>query len=116
MPEHPLVAFIRGKLGGGEEPFVIAATLVAAPGRGNEVVAAIAQSKTIALSRAEDGCMAYQIGRDTDAPDRFVVHECWRDLAALERHLATPHFAAVGKSLEGLLAEPPEIQILRPLR
>jgi quinol monooxygenase YgiN len=103
---------IRGKLPDPSRSFTIIADLEAHAGRGDEVVAGIAASQAVRLTRAEPGCLAYDLLQDADFPDRFVAYECWRDLAALQDHLATPHFAAVGTVLAGLLAAAPAIRVL----
>jgi len=112
MSEHPVLALIRGKLTNPCRPFTLLADLEAQPGRGDEVEAAIMASHAVALTRAEPGCLAYDLCRDADAPDRFVAYESWRDLDSLRAHLATPHFAAVGAALGGLLAAAPAIRVL----
>ncbi|REJ74840.1 MAG: antibiotic biosynthesis monooxygenase [Acidobacteria bacterium] len=114
MSEHPVLTFVRAKVADASQPFTIIADLEAQPGRGDAVAAAIASSGAIELTRSESGCVAYDVSRDVDAPDRFVAYECWRDLAALESHLATRHFAAVGAALEGLLAGAPKVRVLVP--
>src|SRR5207248_2844259 len=48
----------------------------------------------IKATRAEDGCEEYGCYEDTLQPARFVFVERWRDKAALDRHLATPHMAS----------------------
>ena len=48
----------------------------------------------IASTRAEDGCQEYGCYEDTQQPGRYVFVERWRDKAALDRHLRTPHMAA----------------------
>lgn len=115
MNEHPVIAFVRSKVSDPRRPFTIIADLAAHPGRGHEVAAAIAGSRAIELTRAESGCLAYDISRDADAPDRFVAFEQWRDLASLQSHLATAHFAAVGAALGGLLAGAPTVRVLTPV-
>lgn len=115
MNEHPIVTLVRGKLADASCPFTLIADLEAQAGRGDDVAAAIQQTRAIELTRSEPGCLAYDIGRDTDAPDRFVAYESWRDLAALEAHLLTEHFAAVGGALGGLLAGPPGVRIFTPI-
>jgi quinol monooxygenase YgiN len=115
MSEHPVVLFIQSKLQDTSRSFTILADLQAQPGRGDEVAAGIAASQAVRLTRAEPGCLAYDVLRDADFPDRFVAYESWRDLAALQDHLATPHFAAVGTALAGLLAAAPAVRILTPL-
>lgn len=112
MSEHPVLASIREKLSDPSRPFTIVADLEAHPGRGDEVAGGIAASQAIRLTRAEPGCLAYDLLRDAESPDRFVAYECWRDLPALQDHLATPHFAAVGTVLAGLLAGAPAIRVL----
>jgi quinol monooxygenase YgiN len=115
MSQHPILAFMRGKLRAHAGAFTIIADLEAAPGRGDAIAAAIASTQAILLTRQESGCVSYDVVRDADAPDRFVACECWRDLSALEHHLATPHFAAVGAALDGLLAGAPQVRVLRPI-
>lgn len=112
MIEHPVLAFIQGKLADPYRPFTLIADLEALPGCGDEVEAAIAASQAVAMTREEPGCLAYDLCRDADAPDRFVAYESWRDLDSLREHLAAPHFAAVGAALGGLLAAAPAIRVL----
>ena len=114
MSDHPIVTEIRGKLADASRPFIIMAGIEACPGRGDDVAAAIAGAQTVRLSRLEPGCLAYDLCRDADAPDRFVMYERWRSLAALAEHLASPHFAALGTALAGLLAAAPTIRVLTP--
>ena len=114
MNDHPIATLVRGKLADSSCPFTIIVDLEAQTGRGDDVAAAIKQTRVVELTRSEPGCVAYDIGRDADSPDRFVVYECWRDLAALEEHLLTSHFAAAGVALGGLLASAPEVRILTP--
>lgn len=114
MNDHPVVALVRGKLADTSRPFTILADLEAQTGRGDDVAAAIRQTRVVELTRSEPGCVAYDIGRDADSPDRFVAYECWRDLAALEEHLLSRHFAAVGEALGGLLAGAPVVRVLTP--
>ena len=53
-----------------------------------------ALGEVIAATRAEDGCVEYGCYEDTQYPGRYVFLERWRDQAALDRHLSTPHMAA----------------------
>jgi quinol monooxygenase YgiN len=115
MADHPIVVLVREKLSSPSCSFSIIADLEAQAGRGGDVAAAIKQTRVVELTRSEPGCVAYDIGRDSDFPDRFVAYECWRDFAALEEHLLTEHFAAVGGALGGLLAGAPGVRILTPI-
>jgi quinol monooxygenase YgiN len=115
MDEHPVIALVRSRVPDPRRPFTIIADLAAHPGRGGEVAAAIAGSGAVGLTRAEPGCLGYEISQDSDAPDRFVVYELWQNLAALRAHLGTAHFAAVGAALGGLLAGTPTVRVLTPV-
>jgi len=115
MNEHPVITFVRSKVPGPGTPFTIIADLTAHPGRGDEVVAAMVGSGAVRLTRAEPGCLAYDVCRDTDSPDHVVVYERWQDLAALGSHLETAHFAAVGAAIGGLLAGAPVVRVFTPV-
>jgi quinol monooxygenase YgiN len=115
MEEHPVIALVRSKVADAGRPFTIIADLAALPGRGGEVAAAIAGSGAVGLTRAEPGCLEYDISRDSEMPDRFVAYERWRDVMALRAHLGTAHFAAVGAALGGLLAGAPAVRVLTPV-
>ena len=47
-------------------------------------------------SREEAGCIAYDVARGIDDPGVFVLHEVWRDQAALDTHYAEEHFTRLG--------------------
>ena len=46
-----------------------------------------------AASRADDGCLNYGYYAEVADPLHYVAVEEWRDMAALEAHLRTPHVA-----------------------
>lgn len=115
MSDHPIAALVRSKVPNPAQPFALAVELQALDGRGDEVVAAIKKCGSIIASRKEAGCAVYDISRDLDSPDHFVVYEIWRDLPALESHLATPHFTAVAGVLGDLLVGPPVVRVLTPI-
>jgi quinol monooxygenase YgiN len=47
-------------------------------------------------SRAEPGCITFDVSRSTDDPNVFVLYEEWRDQAALDEHYKTEHFTRFG--------------------
>jgi quinol monooxygenase YgiN len=57
-------------------------------------------------SRAEDGCLVYELLQCQDDPTDFTFVEEWTDAAALERHAASPHIAGVQAVLRALVAVP----------
>ncbi|MGK5011662.1 putative quinol monooxygenase [Janthinobacterium sp. MDB2-8] len=46
-------------------------------------------------SRAESGCLRYELHLDNKIPTRFIMLEEWTDKAALTAHDTTPHFKAL---------------------
>ena len=47
-------------------------------------------------SRAEAGCITFDVARSNDDPNVFVLYEEWRDQAALDEHYKTDHFITFG--------------------
>jgi quinol monooxygenase YgiN len=58
----------------------------------------------VAPSRAEAGCVRYDLLRDPSQPGTLVFLEDWKDLAAHLEHKQTPHFLASRARQEGLVA------------
>ena len=57
-------------------------------------------------SRAEDGCLVYELLQCQDDPTDFTFVEEWTDAAALDQHAASPHIAGVQSELRALVAVP----------
>lgn len=60
-------------------------------------------------TRAEPGCIGYELFVRADRPNEFVTVEHWRDAAAVEAHMASPHVARAFERGGPLLAAAPEI-------
>lgn len=78
---------------------IVVATITAK--EGNEVVVREALEKIVPPSRAEAGCIRYDLHIDLGNHGSFVMLEAWRDDAALAAHEATPHFQALVGSIAG---------------
>ena len=78
---------------------VLAVTWVATDGCENEVAAILLELAP--LSRAEPGCLQYDVHRDPADPLAFFLFERYADEAAFEEHAASPHFQelVVGRAL-----------------
>lgn len=63
----------------------------------------------LAPSRAEPGCIDYQVFEDGTQPGRFVTVECWADTTAFDAHMASAHVAAAFAAAQDLLAQAPHI-------
>ena len=62
-------------------------------------------------TRAESGCKSYEL-YESDSTGRFYFDETWENQAALDEHLATPHFKHLEQTIGELLNEPFEVNIL----
>jgi quinol monooxygenase YgiN len=52
------------------------------------------------LSRAEDGCIAYDFSFDVIDPNVAYAYEAWESQEQLDAHMAAPHHVARAKELE----------------
>jgi len=94
-------------------PIHVVATLMAKPGQEGDLEAAL--SAIAPLVRTEPGCIRYDLHRDIDALDRFVMIETWQDAAALEIHAGADAFTALAARFDTLLLLPPDIVRLKHL-
>ncbi len=81
----------------------VVAKLVAAAGKREELEVVLLGM--LAPTRAEDGCIRYDLLSDTKDEDVFLFVEEWRDGEALRAHGQSAHLAAAGAQMKGLLAE-----------
>ena len=64
-------------------------------------------------TRAEQGCKSYELC-ESDSTGRFYFDETWESDAALDKHIATPHFNYLEQAIRELLLEGPfEVNILK---
>ncbi len=62
-------------------------------------------------TRAEEGCINYDLHQSKEDPSRFMFYENWTSKEALDEHLQTPHLDAFVAQADDLLAEQPEITL-----
>ena len=67
----------------------------------------------VADSRAEAGCVNYDIHQAIDDPTVFVWHETWKNKAAIDEHFETDFFKNFFAKVEGFAAEPPQITLTK---
>jgi quinol monooxygenase YgiN len=89
------------------------ATIPAKPG--SEDVIRSALTTLVEATRAEDGCLAYDLFESASAPGTFVTIERWTDAVALGAHLATDHVAAAFAAADGHLAGEVAVHPLAPV-
>jgi autoinducer 2-degrading protein len=66
-------------------------------------------------SRSEPGNLRYDMLRDTDDPNHFLLYEVYRDAEALAAHRETPHYQKWAATVEPWLAEPRQRVRSQPL-
>lgn len=82
---------------------------------GQEAVVAEALVGLVTPSRAEAGCIAYEVCRMKEDPAQLVVLEEWESQEALDEHMATPHFQGFLAQVGDALAGDPRLEMLERL-
>jgi quinol monooxygenase YgiN len=82
-----------------ETVVVLSVVFEAAPGRADELAGML--KKLIAPTRAEPGCLTYELNASTETPGTFLFFEKFVNQAALDEHIAAPYFQEFAKQREG---------------
>lgn len=69
----------------------------------------------VEASRAEEGCINYDIHQSIEDETVFFWHETWKNKAAIDEHFATPFFGEFFKTVEQVAAEPPQINLTKKI-
>ena len=69
----------------------------------------------VADSRAEEGCINYDIHQSLEDETLFFWHETWKNKAALDEHFEKPFFGEFFKVVEEVAAEPPQINLTKKI-
>ena len=69
----------------------------------------------VADSRAEEGCINYDIHQSVEDETLFFWHETWVNKAALDEHFETPFFKKFFDVVGEVAAEPPQINLTRKI-
>ena len=64
------------------------------------------EDDSICSVRDEPRCLRFDVLQDREDPDRYYFYEVYRDEAAFQAHLQTPHLARWRTAAEEVLAEP----------
>ena len=67
----------------------------------------------VADSRAEEGCVNYDIHQAIDDPTVFIWHETWKNKAAIDEHFETDFFKDFSAKVEKIAAEPAQITLTK---
>ncbi|CAK9884990.1 MAG: Putative monooxygenase YcnE [Candidatus Erwinia impunctatus] len=86
---------------------LIVAKMTAIAGKGDALYQVL--EKCVAPSRAEAGCLHYDLYRSVENAGIFLFHEGWKDTEAVALHNQQPHVKTLLEEATPLLASPPEI-------
>jgi len=87
-------------------------TFTATDGKSAELRAVL--TPLILPSRAEKGCIQYDMYQSHENPHRFEIFEEWTSEEDLANHCQSPHFLTFKANCDGLIASK-SIEILDPL-
>jgi quinol monooxygenase YgiN len=68
----------------------------------------------IAATRAEKGCLSYDLFESTTDPRKLVFVEQWESAECLPQHSKSDHMKAFGRVAARCFAAPAQIQIITP--
>lgn len=81
----------------------VVAKILAAPDKRDLVKSELL--KLIEPTRAEAGCINYDLHQDNENENLFFFHENWESKELLQAHLKSPHIGAYIKATEGAVVE-----------
>jgi len=93
----------------------VIAKLTVQEGKEEEFKSAGAEMVAAVKANEAGRALHYTLGQNPKAPREFFFLELYADDAALADHGKTPHMAAFGGKIAGLLAGRPEITRLDPV-
>ena len=81
----------------------IIANIIAQPDKIDLVKAEL--EKLIAITRAEEGCMQYDLHQDNENPAHFLFYENWESRELWQAHMGNQHLKDYLSATEGAVAE-----------
>lgn len=83
-------------------PLTILAQITAEPGHESAVLESL--KGLVEPTRAEDGCVVYDLHVDNSRSGFFVFYEIWKSRDLWQAHMQSPHLKAHGAETEGMVA------------
>lgn len=74
-----------------------------------------AMNSMVRASRAEPGCLRYDLYRAPTEPMGYHLFEVYEDSEAVEAHRSSDHYRAYRRTVPDLLAEPIGVRLLEPV-
>lgn len=64
-------------------------------------------------SKSDEGCISYDLHQAIDDSTLFVLYEAWESRERLNDHATKPHVRNFRSKAKDVLAEPPELTLLK---
>ena len=61
--------------------------------------------KLIPITRAEKGCLQYDLHQESENPTHFLFYENWESRDLWQAHMKAPHLVAYLEATEGAVSE-----------
>lgn len=90
-----------------KEEVHVFANVTAQHGKEGELRAAL--TALVAETKQEPGCVHYMVCEDHKRPGHFHIFEVYKNQAAVDAHMASPHLAAAFAKAGPLVSQPPSI-------
>jgi quinol monooxygenase YgiN len=107
-----IIAAFEAQVGQRHRPLALIGRFRVCAGAGPRIEKEFA--KASAQTASEAGVLAYQLHREPNNPDVFVVYERWRSLDDLEAHLRTAYITALRAEIDAVMEGQPEFQVILP--
>ena len=92
-------------------PLTIVARIVPTPGKEDDLEAAM--KALVAATRAEAGCIQYDLHRTNEDPCVFLFFENWETHALWRAHMDGPHLKAFNEKASGMIDKAEILQMTR---
>lgn len=92
---------------------LVLATATAKPGKEADLEHALRDAA--APTRAQSGCLWFDLFRSVQDPAVITAIERWASAEDHENHIKGEHVKILMTRFDGILAAPPEIVVMRPL-
>lgn len=86
----------------------VVARIIAKPGSVDVVREGL--TSLLEPTRAEAGCILYELMQNDADPTDFTFYEEWTNSAALDAHARSHHMTSTFATLDGHLAAPPDVR------
>jgi quinol monooxygenase YgiN len=95
------MAYNRGIPEQEESMIALSVTLKAQAGKEKEMEAVL--RRLVEHTQTEEGTLEYVVHQSAEDPSTFLVYELYEDQAALDRHVTSEGFRALGKEMAGCM-------------